>query len=1040
MKPTYLEMSAFGPFADKTVLPMKQIVSEGVFLIHGATGAGKTTIFDAVSFALFGTASGENRPTDSFRSDFATDETPTYVILEFLHAGNKYRIERRPAYQRKKQRGDGYTESRSEATLNLPDGGMITGYQNVTDKIQELLAMDFRQFKQISMIAQGEFLKLLTVESKERGDIFRKVFHTDEFSRIGKALKERMLKAKRICEDTDQVLLQYYQGIDCPENSEYEEQMRAWKEQPDINQTDTFPDMLEKMVELDKKEYTECQSLLQKTEEELAEYQVMEARILEIEKKRAELAQLQERAEQMKKDEYENERDKRKLFFAKKAVALVRPQREAYFAAKKEKEDLFLLIAEKQKQIELLTRQEENLMLLYHKAQADKTGQEELLGKLERAKKEREELKKRTELFESKAEQEANLQKEQEKGEELRIQMAALEAERGACREQEELLTEIYRQGTVLEREEREKKLQLQQLAEQKKRFESYDGIRKNYERLTVDISEKLELQRRKEKELADLEETFICEQAGMLAEHLHEGEACPVCGSKEHPDLATPTELAPTKEELEQRRAEASALRETIAELSKEAASEKGTMELLMEHLKAPKNGEAVFFAESMEEYEQEQAQRQKELDELLLQIEALVKEQTKCMKAKERLKVLEEEIEAARQEVEQQQRAIAGIHAEIQTLDYNIKQITLTVTVATEEEARINLEKLQTQFEQKKQEITEAETAYYEWDNRRQSEAAVLEQLLEQKTGRAMKEQSERAAYHEALQSAGFDTEYDYEQAVLDEREIEELEHRTMETETRLLKYKERQEFLKREIEQANVRDAGFVRKQLEELTEQKNTCKERSNRLFSRLETNERIRTKTAGQLRIRAQMQKEYGNVYWLSAAANGELPGKDKLPFEQYVQAFYFEQVIYEANLRLKKMSGGRYALLRKKEADNKKSVTGLDLEIMDYYTGKARSVKSLSGGESFKAALALALGLSDTIQSYAGGVIVETMFIDEGFGSLDKDSLEQAVEVLQTLACDHRLVGIISHVEELKECIEKKILLVRGTGGSTIRF
>ena len=165
-----------------------------------------------------------------------------------------------------------------------------------------------------------------------------------------------------------------------------------------------------------------------------------------------------------------------------------------------------------------------------------------------------------------------------------------------------------------------------------------------------------------------------------------------------------------------------------------------------------------------------------------------------------------------------------------------------------------------------------------------------------------------------------------------------------------------------------------------------------------------------------------------------------MAGKDRLPFEQYVQAFYFEQVIYEANLRLKKMTGGRYALKRRTEAENRRSVTGLDLEIMDYFTGKARSVKSLSGGESFKAALCLALGLSDVIQSHAGGVVVETMFVDEGFGSLDKDSLEQAIAILKELATDNRIVGIISHVEELKECIDKKILLTKSTQGSSISW
>ena len=208
------------------------------------------------------------------------------------------------------------------------------------------------------------------------------------------------------------------------------------------------------------------------------------------------------------------------------------------------------------------------------------------------------------------------------------------------------------------------------------------------------------------------------------------------------------------------------------------------------------------------------------------------------------------------------------------------------------------------------------------------------------------------------------------------------------------------------------------------------------------MARLQQNEKLLEQMMQQNEKQEQLQKKYSEIAILSQVANGELAGKEKLPFEQYVQAFYFEQVIAEANVRLRQMSSGRYALARRKEAENKRSVTGLELEVMDYFTGKTRGVKSLSGGETFKAALSLALGLSDVIQKYAGGIVVETMFIDEGFGSLDKDSLEQALSILKDLATGNRMVGIISHVEELKECIEKKIVVTKDIygKGSTIKM
>ncbi|MGN0506361.1 MAG: SbcC/MukB-like Walker B domain-containing protein [Lachnospiraceae bacterium] len=1040
MRPTYLELSAFGPFAGKVEIPFEDIVSEGVFLIHGATGAGKTTIFDAISFALFGNASGENRPTDSLRSDFAADDVPTYVIFRFTHGGKSYSIERKPAYRRPKQRGEGFTESKADAVFTFPDGIVVTGYQNVTDKVEELLSVDWRQFKQLSMIAQGEFTKLLTVESKERGEIFRKIFHTGELGRIGKTLKERMLKLKRVCEDTDNVIVQYYMGIECPEQEQPRSRIDSWKEQPDIHKAGEFQELLADIVAEDRKEYASCQSEVKSLEEELSGYQVMEAKLSELQKKKDELELLLLQQENTSLEEAENEEDKRRLFFAKKAVSAVRPQKEAYSTAKREREELFAMIESREKQLAQLKTQEEDIILHYHKAQADKAGLEELLVRMEQAKNEVKNAGLRTQLCRQREEKLAEYEEENRRFEEKKQRIQELEDECGSCRHAVERLAEIYRQGTELERREREIKQWSAALTEQKERFKSYETTKKNYERLTGLLTEKLERQQCLEAELSEAERIYLCEQAGVLADHLKEGEACPVCGSLTHPEPAVYTAGAPTREELEQRRAEVEEFRKETAELSKEAAMEKSTMLLLLEYLSRPRDNTEPPRFDSMEGYEQEEAKLKDALQNVLAEIEALLKEQETCMRAKDRVPELEEKLALERRNLDLLQGTLLRITSELQGIENDIKKLTLELTVADEEEAEKRLAGLQAEHEQKKQEISSAETAYYEWDNQRQSEAAVLEQLLGQKTARAMKEQNARETYLSALKSAGFDTEADYDRAVLNEAQIEELEEKTAKREAELLKRRERIRFLQQEVSHSEWKDTGFVRKQIEDLKARKNVRNERISVLYNRIETNEKIRVQAEKQIRIRKQLQKEYGSIFTLSAVANGELPGKDRLPFEQYVQAFYFEQVIYEANHRLKQMSGGRYALLRKKEADNKRSVTGLDLEIMDYFTGKARSVKSLSGGESFKAALSLALGLSDVIQSYAGGVIVETMFIDEGFGSLDKDSLEQAVALLKTLATDHRIVGIISHVEELKECIEKKIQLEKGIHGSTICF
>ena len=1038
MKPTYLELSAFGPFAGQVILPLERIVSEGVFLVHGATGAGKTTIFDAISFALFGNASGENRPADSFRSDFAAEEQKTYVILEFTHGGQSYKIERSPAYRRLKQRGEGYTDSKAEAVLTMPSGMKIVGYQMVTEKVEKILCVDWKQFKQISMIAQGEFLKLLTVESKERGEIFRKVFHTGNLSRIGKELKERMLKVKRFCEEIDKSIVQYYCGIDNTAESVYKEKIEEFLETRDVHKTAEFQEILAELVAADRKSLELVKEKLAVTEQRLTALKVKESKAAEWLEKKQEFARLEEQLSDMLSLEQKNVQEKKRLSVAKRAAAAVRPQKEAYQTAKAESEQLLHTIAEKERHMAELRELEEQIVLLYQKAQADKSNMEHLLIKMEQ-------LKAEVKLLTQKEEQEGEFNRKEAEASLLLEQEAVLkeawskkEERFKECRRKQDMLTEIYRNGRELEVQERELKAELAELENQAKRFENFEKIRENYETLTAQISELLEKKQRQNLELQQMEAAFTCEQAGMLAMELEFGRPCPVCGSTEHPEPAKPTGGALTREELGQKKQEYQKISEQLESLGKEAASEKGTMELLLQQLGIRAEGEAL--QKLISERTEHQQRVRDMLTDVEKQLDELVKQQEEGMRAREEAALLEQELSKDRSVLEELQERIQRIRMEQDTITQSVKRILLEASFLSAEEAAAALQQAENEHEQKKSGIALAEANYLEWNNKKQSELAVLEQLTGQKLLRLQKEQLALEDYEKAIRLAGFDSEEEFEAMMLPEEVLRELEERTLEVESRLIRFKERHMLLEQELQRvAPDLDMEFA-EQIKQLEAEKEDSNERITRLTTRMETNEKIRNNVGTQLGIRSQMQREYSSVSVLSDVANGELTGKDRLPFEQYVQAFYFEQVISEANLRLKKMSGGRYALKRRNEAENRRSVTGLDLEIMDYFTGKARSVKSLSGGESFKAALALALGLSDVIQSHAGGVIVETMFVDEGFGSLDKDSLEQAVAILKDLATDNRIVGIISHVEELKECIDKQILLKKSTQGSSISW
>jgi len=413
-------------------------------------------------------------------------------------------------------------------------------------------------------------------------------------------------------------------------------------------------------------------------------------------------------------------------------------------------------------------------------------------------------------------------------------------------------------------------------------------------------------------------------------------------------------------------------------------------------------------------------------------------VKEQEEGMQAREEAELLEQELHKAKHDLDNLQEKTGNVRMEQETIKRSIQRILMDTSFESTEEATCALELAGEELEQKKASILKAEADYQDWNSKKQSEQAVLEQLSGQKLMRMQREQNALEDYEKAIHLAGFDNEAEFEQTMLPTEELQRLEDAVLEKDGRIVRFRERYALLEEEFKNDVPEEELDLAGEIAGAEAEKICLAEQVSKILSRMETNEKVRKNVHTQLVVRENIQKEYSSVAILSAVANGEVSGKDRLPFEQYVQAFYFEQVIYEANLRLKKMTGGRYALKRRIEAENRRSVTGLDLEIMDYFTGKARSVKSLSGGESFKAALCLALGLSDVIQSHAGGVVVETMFVDEGFGSLDKDSLEQAVAILKELATENRIVGIISHVEELKECIDKKIMLLKSTRGSSI--
>lgn len=631
-------------------------------------------------------------------------------------------------------------------------------------------------------------------------------------------LKERVRKLRKVCEQTDQVMIQYYMDIECPETAGFFMELAAWKKQPDIHMAEEFQERLAQLAEEDRREYELCRRKEESCREELESLNAMEQEQREFQKKKEELKRLLWLQENSSIEE-ENEEAKRKLFFAKKAVISVRPLKEAYLAARKEREELIATIKSKERQLVYFKEQEEDTLLHYQKAQADKSGLEQLSLRVEQAKTDAENVRLRTRLIEEYKQKAAELTREDGLLEERSRRQKELEEECAACRHAVERLLEIYHQGTALEKEEHEVKQQKAALTEQKRQFESYEATKKNYEYLAGVLSEKLELQ-----------------------EQL----------------------------QAQNKQAELAALKAETEKLSKEAAMEQGTAQLLAECLTRPRDATEPLRLDSIEAYEKEETRLSAALSKVLSEIEVLLEEQTLCIQAKNRVPELEKRIAEERAAADLLQDRLHGIRSELQGIEREIKKLTLPLDVTDEAEAGQRLSVLLAEQEQKRQEIAKAETAYYEWDDANQNEAEILEQLLGRKAACARKEQEAEEAYFAALKAAGFDTETEYDRAVLWEAQIEELERQIQQKDAEIAKRKERIRALKQET--AKGMDAGFLKKRLEEVRAEAEAKAQELSVLGSRIETNEKIRQRAEGQIKIREQLQKEYSSICMLAVAA------------------------------------------------------------------------------------------------------------------------------------------------------------------------
>ena len=924
MKPLKLTMSAFGSYAGKNVIDFTG-QQQGIFLITGDTGAGKTTIFDAITYALYNQTSGGERNGNMMRSQYARPETETYVELEFLYRGQTYRVRRNPDYKITKTLKNGKIREQKvphSVELTLPDGTVFPEKKNATDaKIIEILGLTADQFSQIVMIAQGDFLKLLYTKSDERKMIFSKLFRTDIYWKIQENLRRKSMEMDERIQENDRAFEQEKSRIILLPESE---------ELP----LDELVERLRERLKDALKEQNLRRANVEELNKKITKYE-------EINKLFVSLEKIRQNGKELEARQVESKERRQQIENALKADKV--------------------LVAEQQN----LRQQQtvEQSVQAIAKMEETLTNNQEMFETL------------KTQLQEVEAEQKREAADIQKKMLALEQSFPSYEALQNARSEEQQAKKVWEDLGKTSEESFHKKEAGIAALKEQQKQQEQVvEQTKKNWEQTSLSASESA-------KHYEHMYEAFLKEQAGILAENLSAGCPCPVCGSTVHPDPAKLSDHAVTELEVEQ------------AKKTRAAAEEKRDMAY------------AAFEAEKTEKQKLAQAVEKEEADFVLAQ--TIAKQQ--------------------RKEAEQNYVSLQKIAEQIRE-----KLVYPSLAEAKKQYAAMQkaLEAAEQEIERKRQKVSELAEAMNTLKGQKLAEEE------NQKTAKKLAAKTEKE-YAKLLEKSGFVSEETYHLAILPERSRSKLEREEKEYESQCLRQQSEQKLLEKQVSGKTYTDTTELNEQLKAEKQALKEAEKTYMELHTAYENDRSVLQNCAVYLEKGKKLEREDQVIKSLSKTANGRLSGSAKIDFETYIQRQYFKQIIHEANKRLLTMSNHQFILKLKEEANTgRKTNEGLDLSVYSLVTDSERDVKTLSGGESFLAALAMALGLSDIVERSAGAIHPDMMFIDEGFGSLDAQSRQQAIEVLAELAGDSRMVGIISHVTELKEQIDRKLVVSRTDKGS----
>lgn len=1041
MKIKKLIISAFGPYAEKQELNFEEnLKDKNIFVITGNTGAGKTTIFDAINFALFGEASGSERDGKNLRSDFASPETKTEVELWFSMRNKDYYVKRSPQYYRKKQRGEGFTESKASAELKYKDK-IITGYKEVTRGIEEILGINSEQFKQLVMIPQGEFKKLLNSDSDKKEEIFRKIFGTKIFSDIQQNIKNEVNELKRNIEliqrDRENNIKAF---IINDENINLKELVAA----KDMNIGQIIK-AFEEEITFDKEKLLTLKFEIDKIQEKIEilskELVIINENNKKLEKKDSIKLEFEKLASLK-----ENYKEKALILEkAKKALKLELYEKDYRYKKSLNDEVNFKLI-ESIKDIEKYLKEYD---LAYKRLQEEKSKEEErnnLLTKLNEINK----LKEKTLKYE---ENKLKVNK-------LKTVLITLEKDINSInmdiRNNSDLVSKLTIElENISSLKSKKNELEIKAVNLNKKTedlnklldsLENYKRESNKHSRLAHIYEEADRTYKNAKNDYESLEEAFRRNQAGILAKNLKEGEPCPVCGSKHHPSPAVLNSQIIDEALVKEAKAKVDNLYENREKYYRDLSKSNANLESNKEEIILPllvkifnkKDFEDLYFeinrvSELINENNLELTNIKKEIEKISKFVDT---EEEKIKEKKDK----EERIEKLRNNLEEKNKELLFYKENLKIEETNLKNIveefngevkTFNELESIRKETNFKLEELKRNYEKAEIEYNLVKSNLdKENGNKRSLEIRLRETKKELELSIEI--------FKEKTLALGFKDGRDYKNSQLKESEIEALEKEINNYNNNFTNTEKMLIEITKECEGLVKRDVKELELKIENYKDEKLKLQDNEKKLYSKIEQNTRLLDKIKKNNELIEKDEKKYSTIGRLSKIINGD--NNRKISFERYVLASYFEDIITAANLRLSRMSCNRFELLRKEELGDKRKGQGLDLEVFDNYTGKARDVKTLSGGEAFKASLSMALGLADVVQAYSGGIQLDTIFVDEGFGTLDSESLDNAIECLVELQNDGRVVGIISHVQELKDRIDSKIVITSTNKGSRAQF